>query len=196
MNENRSETIKGIPVVIPSYEPDEQLVELCEALVTSGITDICIVDDGSGEEYRSIFDRIETTYANENVRILRHAVNMGKGRALKTAFQDLLERRQGLIGCVTADSDGQHTPKDIYRCMLELAGHPDRFVNQYEFLHLLMPDMYYMGNHATTPGSESIDQYGVFWRFQEGQMGAFPVHDEQHKVIKPEGETEAEDTAA
>ena len=63
-------------------------------------------------------------------------------------------------------------------------GHPDRFVNQYEFLHLLMPDMYYMGNHATTPGSESIDQYGVFWRFQEGQMGAFPVHDEQHKVIK------------
>ena len=67
MNENRFETIKGIPVVIPSYEPDEQLVELCEALVTSGITDICIVDDGSGEEYRSIFDRIETTYADENV---------------------------------------------------------------------------------------------------------------------------------
>ena len=128
MNENRSETIKGIPVVIPSYEPDEQLVELCEALVTSGITDICIVDDGSGEEYRSIFDRIETTYADENVRILRHSVNMGKGRALKTAFQDLLEHRQGLIGCVTADSDGQHTPKDIYRCMLELAGHPDSLI--------------------------------------------------------------------
>lgn len=128
MNENRFETIKGIPVVIPSYEPDEQLVELCEALVTSGITDICIVDDGSGEEYRSIFDRIETTYADENVRILRHSVNMGKGRALKTAFQDLLEHRQGLIGCVTADSDGQHTPKDIYRCMLELAGHPDSLI--------------------------------------------------------------------
>ena len=128
MNENRSETIRGIPVVIPSYEPDEQLVELCEALVTAGITDICIVDDGSGEEYRSIFDRIETTYANENVRILRHTVNMGKGRALKTAFQDLLEHRPELIGCVTADSDGQHTPKDIYRCMLELAGHPDRLI--------------------------------------------------------------------
>ena len=63
-------------------------------------------------------------------------------------------------------------------------GHPDRFVNQYEFLHILVPDMYYMGAHAVMPGSESTDGYGVFWRFQEGQMGPFPVHDEQHKVIK------------
>ena len=62
-------------------------------------------------------------------------------------------------------------------------GHPDRFVNQYEFLHLLLPDMYYMGG-LNQPGGESHDAYGVLWRFQEGQMGQFPVHDEQHKVIK------------
>ena len=62
-------------------------------------------------------------------------------------------------------------------------GHPDRFVNQYEFLHLLLPDMYYMGG-LNQPGGESHDAYGVLWRFQKGQMGQFPVHDEQHKVIK------------
>ena len=61
-------------------------------------------------------------------------------------------------------------------------GHPDRFVNQYEFLHLLMPDMYYMGARAE-PGGEGLDGYGVLWTFPKGQMGAFPVHSGDHKVI-------------
>lgn len=63
-------------------------------------------------------------------------------------------------------------------------GHPDRFVNQYEFLHLLMPDLYYMGDFPREPGKEGYDQYGVFWRFRKGQMGALPVHDDQHTVIR------------
>ena len=62
-------------------------------------------------------------------------------------------------------------------------GHPDRYVNQYEFLHMLVPDPYYMGQYLAQPG-ESYDQYGVLWRLTEGQMGPFPVHDEKHKVIK------------
>ena len=62
-------------------------------------------------------------------------------------------------------------------------GHPDRFVNQYEFIHLLVPDLYYMGDYPITPG-EGHDQFGVFWRFREGQMGALPIHDEEHTVIK------------
>lgn len=66
-------------------------------------------------------------------------------------------------------------------------GHPDRFVNQYEFLHLLMPDMYYMGER-TAPPSQSYDGYGVLWTFREGQMGPIPVHDEKHKKIKDIGE--------
>lgn len=64
-------------------------------------------------------------------------------------------------------------------------GHPDRFVKQYEFLHLLMPDIYYMGGVPHVPGdADGYDAYGVLWRLPEGQMGAFPVHDEAHKVIK------------
>ena len=62
-------------------------------------------------------------------------------------------------------------------------GHPDRFVNQYEFLHLLMPDLYYMGALAE-PGRDSRDGWGVLWTFPKGQMGAFPVHSGDHKVIK------------
>ena len=62
-------------------------------------------------------------------------------------------------------------------------GHPDRFVKQYEFLNLLAPDLYYMGDYPMAPGGEGKDQFGVLWRFPADQMGAFPVHDDEHKVI-------------
>ena len=61
-------------------------------------------------------------------------------------------------------------------------GHPDRFVNQYEFMNILVPDSYYMGDYPFAPG-EGYDQYGVFWSFPPDQMGPFPVHDAAHKVI-------------
>jgi putative flippase GtrA len=42
---------------------------------------------------------------------------MGKGRALKTAFNYCLNEYEDLIGVITADSDGQHTSGDIRKCM-------------------------------------------------------------------------------
>ena len=63
-------------------------------------------------------------------------------------------------------------------------GHPDRFVNQWEFLNIVMATNYYMGDYPIVPGNEGYDQYGVFWRFPEDQMGAFPVHDKEHKLME------------
>ena len=34
------------------------------------------------------------------------------------------------------------------------------------------------------PGQTSKDSWGVTWDFKEGQIGPFPVHDDEHKVIK------------
>lgn len=62
-------------------------------------------------------------------------------------------------------------------------GHPDRFVNQWEFVEVLFPTPYYMADYPLEPGKEGYDQYGVFWRFPEDQMGPFPVHDAAHKVM-------------
>ncbi len=115
----------SIPVVIPAYEPDEQLLKLCEALHEAGMEDVLLVDDGSGPEYRKFFDEAEEKY---HCKVLRHAVNQGKGRALKTAFNELLNRQEPVLGCITADSDGQHTPEDIRRCMQALEQHPQALV--------------------------------------------------------------------
>ena len=75
---------RQIPIIIPSYEPDEKLIALLEKLRNSDIKEIILVDDGSeGEEYQKLFWKAETEYA---CQVLHHAVNLGKGRALKTAF--------------------------------------------------------------------------------------------------------------
>ena len=69
-----------IPVIIPSYEPDGKLPALLQELSDGGFENIIIVDDGSGEAYKSIFDEADSF---SSVTLLHHAVNMGKGRALK-----------------------------------------------------------------------------------------------------------------
>ena len=114
-----------IPVIIPAYEPDDKLIKLVEDLKTAGIGPVVVVDDGSFPgEYGWIFDKVRKLGA----QVLVHAVNMGKGRALKTAFNHCLNSYPELIGTVTADSDGQHTPEDIKKCMVALTENPDALV--------------------------------------------------------------------
>lgn len=105
--------MKRIPIIIPSLEPDQKLVQLCKDLIAADLTDIVVVNDGSSKQYQPIFDEVESIIQN---KVLVHEVNKGKGAALKTAFENLL-RDENVIGCVTADSDGQHTPTDIKRMM-------------------------------------------------------------------------------
>lgn len=115
----------NIPVIIPAYEPDEKLLKLLNQLKEAGIAYIIVVDDGSGSDYQELFLQAE---AVEGCEVLHHAVNLGKGRALKTAFNACLLKFPGLCGCVTADSDGQHTPSDILACMRKLWENPKALV--------------------------------------------------------------------
>ena len=113
-----------IPVVIPSFEPDESLINVCRDLLAADLRHVVVVDDGSGTSYRHFFDEVE----GMGCTVLRNAVNMGKGRALKHAFNYILNNFPDAIGCVTADSDGQHLTKDIKSCILELNEHPNDLV--------------------------------------------------------------------
>ena len=73
--------INDIPILIPSYNPDQRLLELVDALILKGVKHIIVVNDGSREECNPIFEKLETL---EPCTVLKHAVNCGKGRALKT----------------------------------------------------------------------------------------------------------------
>ena len=75
------------------------------------------------------------------------------------------------------------TVKENLNEVLKKNGKPDRFVKQFEFLNIV-PSIYYLKDCPTKPGTEGYDQFGVLWRLPEGQLGAFPVHDDEHRVLK------------
>jgi glycosyltransferase involved in cell wall biosynthesis len=98
-------------VLIPAFEPDGQLC----SIITGILSDqpdlhVLVVDDGSGSQYDQTFDCAVIAGAT----VIRYPVNRGKGAALRTGFEYALEHFPG-ESVVTADSDGQHTVRDIVR---------------------------------------------------------------------------------
>ena len=110
-------------VLIPAYKPDERLIALTKELLDNQL-DVLLVDDGGQEAFAHIFEECRKLGAEVAV----HAVNMGKGRALKTGINAAMLKWPDMAGIVTADADGQHTPKDILRLIDALREHPDKLV--------------------------------------------------------------------
>lgn len=97
-------------VLIPSYEPDENLIKVITEIKVNTNYNILVVDDGSGEKYSSLFQTAEGL----GCTVLHHKENRGKGAALKTGFEFILIHYAG-EGIICADSDGQHRLEDIIR---------------------------------------------------------------------------------
>lgn len=114
-----------IPVIIPAFEPDEKLIKLLDELCAEGVEPVIVVNDGSNE---ATYGHLYEAARERGAIVLDHAVNMGKGRALKTAFNYCLSKYKDLIGVVTADSDGQHAVSDIKKCMQALLDDPEALI--------------------------------------------------------------------
>ena len=64
-------------------------------------------------------------------------------------------------------------------------GAPDRFVNQYEFLHVLLSDPYNLEDPYPEYGQHNVTNFwGVTLSWPEGTPGPFPVHDDAHRLLK------------
>ena len=118
-------TLRKIAFVIPAYHPSEALIPLVDELAARLPGLIVVIDDGSGAAFQSLF---ETIGERDGVTVLRHAVNLGKGAALKTGFNHALCAIPDLIGVVTADADGQHRADDIVRVAERLAANPAKLI--------------------------------------------------------------------
>lgn len=114
---NNPQSLSDIVILIPSYEPDENLERLVGELSVSKFKQIMIVDDGSGDAYQWIFKKISEV---KGVSVVHHDVNKGKGRALKTGFAYILDNFKNAKGIVTCDADGQHLTKDIIKVAMAL----------------------------------------------------------------------------
>lgn len=116
---------KIIPIVIPSYEPDGRFIRLLEELNRNGLGPVIVINDGSSEAYDGYFGAAENDHG---AMVLRHERNRGKGKALKTAFSFCLDSFPQMAGCITVDSDGQHTVAAIMRMRDRLLQCPDALV--------------------------------------------------------------------
>lgn len=98
-------------ILIPAYKPDQSLVRLAHALKAQDASaEILVIDDGSGNTYAPIFAELHL----DGAIVRTHTVNRGKGAALRTGIAWTKANRPGEV-IVTADADGQHLPRDIFR---------------------------------------------------------------------------------
>lgn len=118
---------QDLVIVIPAFEPDHRMLELLRdiRLREDKPFEIVLVDDGSGPDYKALFDEAKEKYA---CHLLTHSENKGKGRALKTAISYIIEHLPQAKGIVTIDSDGQHTYEDTLKCLDEFLKYPESLV--------------------------------------------------------------------
>jgi glycosyltransferase involved in cell wall biosynthesis len=114
-----------LAVLIPTRCLEPRLPSLVASLGEAGFGAILVVDDGIASEDRESFNALART---PRVHLLRHGVNLGKGRALKTGINFFCTSLTGFAGLVTADADGQHAIEDIVRVGLALQSKPNRIV--------------------------------------------------------------------
>lgn len=155
-------------VLIPAYKPDMRLVALADELEAANLP-VVVVDDGSQPEQQPVFDAL----LERGIEVVRHAVNQGKGRAMKTGFNYLLLSHPELKGVVTADCDGQHTLRDILSVVDALRKHPNDMIIGARKFTGKVPMRSLLGNKLTC---------GVFWfatgiRITDTQTGlrGFPM---------------------
>lgn len=135
--------MEEVYVVIPAFRPESEFCRRIEEIRLAIPSQIVVVDDGSGEEFREIFGRVEQA---AGCTVIRHERNRGKGTALKTGFRYIKNQieqaavrspegnaddrtageRGGRILCI--DCDGQHLPADALRILERAEEHPEALV--------------------------------------------------------------------
>ena len=96
-----------LSIVIPIYNERNTLRDiLAKVQATPYDKEIVLVDDGSTDGTREILKEIEAE-ADPSIKVILHAVNQGKGAALRTGFQNVT----GDIVLIQ-DADLEYTPDD------------------------------------------------------------------------------------
>ena len=168
--------MKDIFIVVPTYDPDEKIMQTFMDELLKEFKNVIVVNDGSNKKHEKFFNNLEKS----GVVLFKHHKNFGKGRGIKNAFNYLLNTYPNIKGCVTCDSDGQHSVKDIKNCVSELLKNDDKLVlGVRNFDDSLVPKRSKFGNKLTKSifkvfiGSEITDTQTGLRGFSKKLMEEF-----------------------
>lgn len=101
--------MKHVAVVIPALNPMPALIEFVEKLKVLPVGKVIVVDDGSDKKYQQIFKTLQ----GKGCIVLKHKKNCGKGRAIKTGMEYILNSTLPVKGMITVGAHGQHSVLDV-----------------------------------------------------------------------------------
>jgi dolichol-phosphate mannosyltransferase len=108
-------------VVLPAYNEEGSLPPLLRRLadlsLTGGLT-VWVVDDGSSDATAAT---VEAGVAGLDLRLVRHVVNLGLGRAVQSGLRAALEHAEQDDVVVVMDADDTHDPALIPLLQAEIA---------------------------------------------------------------------------
>lgn len=127
-----------IIVLIPAYNEARFIGDVVKAALAHA--PVIVIDDGSS-------DGTGAAAALAGAKVLAHATNQGKGKALNTGFDYAV--RRGADAAITLDADGQHDPDEIPQFIAAFrAGSGDVIIGQRDFSQ--MPAKNQFGNRTGT----------------------------------------------
>lgn len=103
--------MSNLYLVLPAYNPGSAITDVL-AKALDRVHHVVIVDDGCDAQNKSI---IAQCLPHQQVTLLSHDRNLGKGHALVTGINHCLSVMQEDDYILAMDSDGQHAPDDIDR---------------------------------------------------------------------------------
>ena len=102
---------KDVVVLIPVYNPNEKIMQEFLGKLIKKFTNIVFINDGCSKKHDKFMNNLAKSYP-----VVKHSVNLGKGRGLKNGINYILENFSKAKVIVTADCDGQHSVEDIKKC--------------------------------------------------------------------------------
>lgn len=139
--------MKRIAIVIPALNPLPSLLLFLDKLAKVS-SKIIVVNDGSDEKYRPIFDEIK---AQEHCLVIEHEENRGKGAALKTGFLHVMHFEKNIELVMTVGAHGQHAMEDIEHVLQSVEIFSDGIlIGVRRFRSKDMPAFSFLGNQAAS----------------------------------------------
>ena len=112
----KSKDNERVFIVVPVYNEGPVVRNVIKEIKKQGYKHLIVIDDGSS-------DNTASEVGKEKVTLLQHAINRGKGAAVKTGIE--AAKILGAKYVVTIDGDGQHEPKDIHLLVQKLKNRYD-----------------------------------------------------------------------